>query len=253
MIEVKDLHVQFGTKVVLDQLSLKIPEGQTTVIIGRSGIGKSVTLKCILGLIQPQKGDVYIDGEDFLGSNKSDQTRMISKIGMLLQHGALFDSLTVYDNIAFPLAYHRKYDPNEIRKRVHKYAEIVEITDALDLMPSDLSGGMKRRAALARSIIQEPKYLFYDEPTTGLDPTSSALVDILIRRLSEELKVTSVVVTHDIGMVRFLADSVALLHEGRIDHIAPLDVAFQQDHPIYRTFINMRETIHLEQGYMEKH
>jgi phospholipid/cholesterol/gamma-HCH transport system ATP-binding protein len=144
---------------------------------------------------------------------------MISKIGMLLQHGALFDSMSIYDNIAFPLAYHKKASPKEIEKRVKKYAEIVEIEQDLELMPSDLSGGMKRRAALARAIILEPKYLFYDEPTTGLDPTSSALVDNLIRRLTETLKITTVVVTHDIEMVRFIADKVALLQNGRIDYI----------------------------------
>jgi phospholipid/cholesterol/gamma-HCH transport system ATP-binding protein len=253
VIEVKDLHVSFGPKQVLTGLNLTIEEGVTTVIIGRSGIGKSVTLKCILGLIKPDSGSITIEGEEFLGASRGAQLEMISKIGMLLQHGALFDSMSIYDNIAFPLAYHKKASPKEIEKRVKKYAEIVEIEQDLDLMPSDLSGGMKRRAALARAIILEPKYLFYDEPTTGLDPTSSALVDNLIRRLTETLKITTVVVTHDIEMVRFIADKVALLQNGRIDYIGNLEDAFREDHPIYSTFINQREIIHREQGYLEKH
>jgi len=249
MIEIKDLVVNFGNKRVLNGLNLQIPEGQTTVIIGRSGIGKSVTLKCILGLIRPQEGSITIDGEQLTGASPGEMKDLVSRIGMLLQHGALFDSMSIFDNIAFPLSYHKKYPEEEIRERVFKYSKLVEIEDALELMPSDLSGGMLRRAALARAIISEPKYLFYDEPTTGLDPTSSALVDTLIKKLSETLKITTVIVTHDIGLVRFLGQRIALLEEGRIDYVCNLEEAFMEENPIYQTFINQREIIHREQGY----
>lgn len=250
MIEVRDLWVRFGTKDVLKGLNLFIEEGKTTVVLGRSGIGKSVTMKCILGLIKPQRGQIFIDGEEFLGAGKAKQKEMIAHIGMLMQHGALFDSMNVFDNIAFPLRYHRKFPEEEIRRRVQKYAEVVQIQDALGLMPTDLSGGMKRKAALARAIIQEPRYLFYDEPTTGLDPTSSALVEIAIRRLKDELKITSLVVTHDIDLVYFLAEEVALLDGGQILYKESREKALHPGSDIYTHFIASRERLHRESGYV---
>lgn len=249
MIEIRDLCVRFGPKEILKGLSLVIEEGKTTVIIGRSGIGKSVLLKCILGLTVPVSGSILIDGREFLNAGPADKKGMIAEIGMLLQNGGLFDSMTIFDNIAFALRYHKKFPEAEIQKRVRQYARIVEIDESLSLFPKDLSGGMRRRAALARAIILEPKYLFYDEPTTGLDPTSSALVEILIRRLKEELGITTLIVTHDIDMVRFLAEVVALLEGGVITFRQTREEAFRPDSPIYDSFIANREKLHFEHGY----
>lgn len=249
MIEVKDLSIRFGPKEVLKGLNFVLKEDLITVIIGRSGIGKSVLLKCILGLAIPQSGEIWIDGKEFLGATKSQKKEMVSHIGMLLQHGALFDSMNIFDNIAFALRYHRKHKEKEIQSLVKKYASVVGIDDALKMYPKDLSGGMKRKAALARAIVLEPKYLFYDEPTTGLDPTSAAIVDVTIRKLKEELGVTTLVVTHDLGMVDFLAQRVALLQEGKILYDMSKEEAFLANSPINELFLTKRERIHHENGF----
>lgn len=249
MIVVEDLWVKFGPKEVLKGLNLEIADGRTTVILGRSGIGKSVLLKCILGLIRPVSGRIFIDGKELLSSTKAQQKELTASIGMLLQNGALFDSLSVEENIAFPLAYHRRYPPHVIKEKVRQYSALVGIEDSLHLMPKDLSGGMRRKAALARAIVLQPRYLFYDEPTTGLDPSSSAIVEILIRQLKERLGITTLVVTHDIDLVRFLGEDVALLEDGKIKYKEARERAFQEDSPIYRSFLSCRERIHREQGF----
>ncbi len=249
MIVVEDLWVKFGAKEVLKGLSLEIKEGMTTMILGKSGIGKSVLLKCVLGLLNPVSGRIFIDGKEFLSSGKAQRKEMTAHIGMLLQNGALFDSMSVAENIAFPVAYHKKAPVAQIKKKVQEYAELVGIADSLHLMPKDLSGGMRRKVALARTIMLEPSYIFYDEPTTGLDPTSSAIVEILIRQLKEKLNITTLVVTHDIELVRFLGGDVALLDEGKILYKETRDEAFKTNSPIYQNFIANRERIHREQGY----
>lgn len=252
MIVVEDLWVKFGSKEVLKGLSLEIPEHITTVILGRSGIGKSVLLKCILGLLNPVSGRIFIDGKEFLSAGKAERKEMTASIGMLLQNGALFDSMDVAQNIAFPLAYHRKKPAAVIKKKVEEYAELVGIADSLHLMPKDLSGGMRRKVALARAIMLEPSYIFYDEPTTGLDPTSSAIVEILIRQLKEKLNITTLVVTHDIDLVRFLGEDVALLEDGKIMYKEKRAEAFSATSPIYQNFIANRERIQREQGYTDR-
>lgn len=249
MIVAEDLWVKFGSKEVLKGLNIEIPEGRTTVILGKSGIGKSVLLKCILGLLQPVSGRIFIDGSEFLSAGKAQKKQMTACIGMLLQNGALFDSMNVEENIAFPLAYHKKAPPSEIKKKVLEYAELVGIRDSLHLMPKDLSGGMRRKVALARAIMLQPRYLFYDEPTTGLDPTSSAIVEILIRQLKEQFNITTLVVTHDIDLVAFLGEDVALLDDGKILYKQTREEAFREDSPIYRYFISSRKRIQNEQGF----
>lgn len=249
MIALENLSIRFGQRQVLNGLNLVLEEKKTTVILGPSGIGKSVMLKIILGLLKPQEGRVQIDGEDLLKAAPIRAKELRRPIGMLLQQGGLFDSLSVYDNIAFPLRYHRSCSEAEIRKRVERYSSLVEIDHALDVFPQDLSGGMRRKAALARALIQEPRYLLYDEPTTGLDPASSALVEIAIRRLGTELAMTSLVVTHDIDLVRFVADEVALLKDGRILYKEPKEQAFKPGSPIQIEFLDQREQIHREHGY----
>jgi phospholipid/cholesterol/gamma-HCH transport system ATP-binding protein len=249
LISVKGLSVAFSGKPVLENLELDIHEDRTLVVLGRSGIGKSVLLKAILGLVNVQAGSVEIDGENVLAVSASRARTLRGRVGMLLQNGGLFDSMTVFDNIAFPLRYHKMASETEIRAQVERYATLVDLKDALEVYPQELSGGMRRRAALARAIIQKPKYLFYDEPSTGLDPTTSALVEILIRRVKEELGITTVVVTHDLDLLKFLGEDVALLSEGHIVAYEEIAAALKPGSPIWEDFIIQREKAHREHGY----
>lgn len=242
MIEVRNLQVAFGARRVLDGVDLVLEDGVATVILGRSGIGKSVLLKAIVGLV-PSQGTLVIDGQDLGTLGTRDRAAVRSRIGMLLQNGGLFDSMTVYENIAFPLVYHRTLSGTALDRRVRDLAALVELTDALDQAPGDLSGGMRRRAALARCLVQDPSYLFYDEPTAGLDPATSALVEILIRRVAEERRLTTVVVTHDLDLLRFVGDRVALLEAGRITACQGRE-ALGPGSPIWDNFITAREKIH---------
>ncbi len=248
MICVRDVRFGFGRKTVLEGLSIEVEESKTTVIVGRSGIGKSVLLRCITGLLVPQEGSITIDGREVVGATRQGLLEIRAKIGMLFQEGALFDSMNVYDNVAFPLAYHKKASSTEIHRKVMSYLELVGMTDAAKAMPRELSGGMKRKAAIARAMIMEPKYLLYDEPTSGLDPESSAIVEVMIKRLKEESSITSLVVTHDIDLTRFLADRIALMEAGTITSMEPRDSAFQESSPIYAHFIEKRERIRQENG-----
>ena len=249
MIDVKDLHVSFNNNHVLKGLTTLIQEQQATVIIGRSGIGKSVFLRSLCGLITPQKGTILIDEEDITNSSRKKMLKIRNKIGMLFQEGALFDSLTVYDNVAFPLTYHKLMDRAAIDKKVRKYLELVEMQNFLEAMPSELSGGMKRKVAIARTMILEPKYLFYDEPTSGLDPYSAAIVEIMIKKLQEELNITSLIVTHDIDLTNFIGDSIALLEDGVIIEKTSKVEAFKKNSLIYEHFIKKRERIQQANGY----
>lgn len=249
MIEVKDLHVSFSNNHVLRGLDIRIDEQIATVVIGRSGIGKSVLLRALCGLIKPEQGSILIDGEDITLCSRKKLLEIRNKIGMLFQEGALFDSLTVYENVAFPLTYHHLFSREEIDKKVRKYLELVEMQDFLDAMPSELSGGMKRKVAIARAMIMEPKYLFYDEPTSGLDPYSSAIVEIMIKKLQQELNITSLIVTHDIELTHFIADRIALLERGIIVSLNSRTDAFREDSLIYGHFIKKRERIQQANGY----
>ena len=170
MIKVREVTFAFPTHAVLQALTLDVEEGLTTVVVGASGIGKSVLLKCVTGLLRPQSGSITIDGEEVVGAQKSALLTIRTKIGMLFQEGALFDSMDVYENVAFPLVYHKSASAREIEKKVHAYLDLVGMRDAERVMPTELSGGMKRKVAIARAMILEPRYLLYDEPTAGLDP-----------------------------------------------------------------------------------
>lgn len=247
MISVKGLEVSFGPRPVLCGLNLDLPRGETTVILGRSGIGKSVLLKAILGLVAVKAGSICIDGQDLGGLPPRARAGLRARIGMLLQNGGLFDSMTIYENIAFPLRYHRLATGDALDRTVRAQAALVELTDALSLYPPDLSGGMRRRAALARCLVQEPAYMFYDEPTTGLDPATSALVEQLIKRVAVEKGLTTVVVTHDLDLVRYLGDRIALLEEGIIASCLPRAEAMATGSLIWESFITAREKIHLGQ------
>jgi phospholipid/cholesterol/gamma-HCH transport system ATP-binding protein len=252
MIRVSGVSLSFGARPVLDGLSLDVEDGKTTVIIGRSGIGKSVLLRCITALLLPQEGSITVDGEEVLKARGRDLLRIRGKIGMLFQEGALFDSMNVYDNVAFPLVYHKKDSRAEIDKKVLRYLGMVRMEDAVNAMPRELSGGMKRKVAIARAMILEPKYLLYDEPTAGLDPASSAVVEVMINQLREETGITSLVVTHDIDLTRYVADGIALLEEGRIMAAESRDEAFRKESPIYGHFLEKRERIREEHGHKDQ-
>jgi phospholipid/cholesterol/gamma-HCH transport system ATP-binding protein len=233
---------------VLEDITIDIEESLTTVIVGRSGIGKSVFLKCLTGLLRPQAGSITIDGEEVVGASRSELLAIRRRLGMLFQEGALFDSMSVFENVAFPLMYHRSASGKEIERRVSAYLDLVGMRDYAHAMPQELSGGMKRKVAVARAMILEPRYLLYDEPSAGLDPASAAVVESMIRRLQREEAITSLVVTHDIDLTRYIADRIALMEEGRISSHAGREDAFQESSAIYEHFIENRERIRAENG-----
>jgi phospholipid/cholesterol/gamma-HCH transport system ATP-binding protein len=238
----------FGRNVVLVDLDLDVEESLTTVVVGRSGIGKSVLLKCMTGLLAPSAGSITIDGQEVVGAERAQLREIRKRIGMLFQEGALFDSLDVYENVAFPLTYHRSFSAAEIDRKVTAYLDLVEMRESARAMPQELSGGMRRKVAIARAMIQEPRYLLYDEPTSGLDPTSAAVVESMIRRLQQERAITSLVVTHDIELTRYIADRIALMEEGRILTVLTRDTAFLEGSPVDEHFIKKRERIRAGNG-----
>ena len=248
MIRARGVRFGFPGRPVLDELTIDIEESLATVIVGRSGIGKSVFLKCITGLLKPQAGSITIDGDEVVGASRAEIQAIRRKIGMLFQEGALFDSMTVYENVAFPLMYHKSASQREIDNKVKTYLDLVGMADYQRAAPHELSGGMKRKVAVARAMILEPRYLLYDEPTAGLDPASAAVVESMIRRLQRERAITSLVVTHDIDLTRYIADRIALLEDGRISAHASRENAFEEPSAIYEHFIESRERIRAENG-----
>jgi len=216
MIAVRDLTKQIGRQEILRGIDLTVAKGETLVIIGRSGGGKSVLLKHLIGLLQPDAGEIWIDGQNIIGLSERKLAAIRRKVGILFQGGALFDSMTVEENIAFPLLEAGERDPKVIRERVNEMLEVMEMEGQQKKMPVNLSGGMKKRVGLARSIIRRPSCVLYDEPTSGLDPVVSDSINRLIRRLQERFHVTSIVVTHDMKSAFHLADHIGYLHQGRI-------------------------------------
>jgi len=237
MIETRQLKKQFGSQLILDGVDLRIENGESVVIIGRSGGGKSVLLKHLIGLLQPDSGDVLVDGENISHMNERQLLRVREKFGMVFQGAALFDSMTVAENVAFPLR-NRKYTTAETAKRVAAALEMVDLPGTQKKKPAELSGGMRKRVGLARAIIYEPQIILYDEPTTGLDPIVSDSIDKLIIRVRDQFKVTSVVVTHDMRSARRVGNHVFLLHQKKIyAHGTPEEMFTSQD-PIVRQFID---------------
>ncbi len=216
MIAVRDLAKKIAGQEILRGIDLTVAKGETLVIIGRSGGGKSVLLKHLIGLMQPDAGEIWIDGQNIIGLSERKLAAIRRKVGILFQGGALFDSMTVEENISFPLREAGERDPKVIRERVNEMLEVIELEGEQKKMPVNLSGGMKKRVGLARSIIRRPSCVLYDEPTSGLDPVVSDSINKLIRRLQERFHVTSIVVTHDMKSAFHLADHIAYLHEGRI-------------------------------------
>ncbi|MCZ7609964.1 MAG: ABC transporter ATP-binding protein [Ignavibacterium sp.] len=217
MIEINGLHKSFGSKKVLQGVNLTIEAGETIVIIGRSGCGKSVLIKHIVGLLEPDSGFVKVEGKIVSDLSLKELYELRKNFGFLFQGSALFDSMSVYENVSLPLVESKNgYTKDDILKIVNEKLELVGLTGILNLKPSELSGGMKKRVALARALVTNPNYILYDEPTTGLDPIMSDSIDHLIKDLADKLKVTSIVVTHDMYSVKNVAKKVAMMHEGVI-------------------------------------
>lgn len=237
MIELVHLAKRFDGRVVLDDVNLRIERGETFVIIGMSGTGKTVTLKHIAGLIDPDEGEVRIAGETMSGADDATRERLRRMMGVVFQSGALINWLSVFDNIALPLRERRCYSPAEIEAMVHDKLQILGLIEAKFKMPADLSGGMRKRVCLARVLVRNPAIILYDEPTAGLDPVMSRVINMLIRRMKEEFNVTQVVVTHDMHSAYEIADRIAMLYQGKIIACDVPQRIRETDHPIVRQFI----------------
>lgn len=244
MIEIKNLKKSFGRNHVLKGVNLKIEKGKTTVIIGSSGCGKSVLLKHIIGLLQPDEGEIWINGEEITRMNEKELYRIRNKFGFLFQGSALFDSMTVAENVGLGLSENTNMPQNEIHKIVLEKLGLVDLEGIENLKPSELSGGMKKRVGLARALACNPEFILYDEPTTGLDPVTSNSIDRLIHSLAknEKLKVTSIVVTHDIFSVYEVADTVAMMYEGIIHFEGTPGELEKTDDKIVREFLERTES-----------
>ena len=240
MIEVRKLSKSFGAHHILCGVDLSVEEGKTLVVLGRSGGGKSVILKHLIGLMKPDSGNVLVDGEDITGLPERKLTDVRRKIGMLFQSAALFDSMTVEANLAFPLLEQGMRDTKEIDARIAEALDMVELSGEQLKMPADLSGGMRKRVGLARTIVGRPRCVLYDEPTTGLDPITSDSINHMIRRLQRRLGVTSIVVTHDMKTAFHCADRVALLHEGSIHFDGSVEELKASTDPLIGDFIEGR-------------
>ena len=237
-IRCRGLEKSFGTKPVLRGLTLDVLAGETLVVRGGSGSGKSVLLKHMNGLMRPDAGTVEVDGTSLGALDEDGLVPVRRNVAMLFQQGALFDSLTIAENIAYPLIEHRTVPPDEIPERIRAALAMVGLERTEHLLPAELSGGMRKRAALARALVLEPRALLYDEPTTGLDPVVGAKINHLIRDLQRGLGVTSVVVTHDLASAFFVADRIAFLHEGRIRFTGAPDEARASEDPFLHEFLH---------------
>jgi phospholipid/cholesterol/gamma-HCH transport system ATP-binding protein len=239
MIRFTAVHKSFGTKTVLAGLTLDIPDNETTVIIGFSGTGKSVALKHIVGLMQPDAGTVEVDGQLVNELDRDELDRLRGNVGYVFQFAALFDSMTVAENIRLGLN-RRGLDEETRETRIRESLALVDLPGAEDRMPAELSGGMRKRVGIARAIALRPRYILYDEPTTGLDPVTSAVIDELMVRARQELGVTGVVVTHDMRSAYTVGDRIAMLFQGRIRQVGTIDEIRHTDDPVVRNFIEGR-------------
>ncbi len=240
LIEVRNLRQSIGNQEILRGVDLDVSRGETVVLLGQSGGGKSVFLRHLIGLMRPLSGSIKIEGEEIAHLDERQLEPVRRKIGMLFQDGALFDSMTVFENVAFPLRERGERDEKIIRNKVAYALELVSLQGQEQKMPVNLSGGMRKRAALARAIISEPACILYDEPTAGLDPIVSDTINRLIRRLQSQLRVTSIVVTHDMISTNHIADRVALLREGRIHFDGTLNQLHSSSDPLITDFIKGR-------------
>ncbi|MEO8197693.1 MAG: ABC transporter ATP-binding protein [Thermoanaerobaculia bacterium] len=238
---IRDLRKSYGARAVLAGLDFDVERGECFVILGRSGSGKSVTLRLLIGLDPPDGGSIRYDGRELVGLAERDLLPVRRRVAMLFQSGALFDSMSVFDNLAFPLREHQATSDPELTHRVAELLDLVQLPGIEAKLPSDLSGGMKKRVALARALALEPETLLFDEPTTGLDPMTSASIARLIRETRERLHTTVIVVTHDLALTRSVADRIAFLDQGRFRFQGTLDEADRSDDPLLAAFLSGRE------------
>lgn len=238
MIEIANLNKSFGDNFVLKNVNLKIEKGETKVVIGRSGVGKSVLLKSIMGILIPDSGSIKINGVEVTNLSEKEYNKIRMKIGMVFQGGALFDSMNVAENVAFVLNEFMKLDKKVIDKKVEESLELVDLHGVEDMMPSELSGGMKKRVSLARVLCMEPEVIFYDEPTTGVDPITADAINSLIVDLRNKLDVTSIVVTHDMNSAYKVADRMAMIYSGQVIAEGTPQEIQKTTHPVVRQFID---------------
>lgn len=237
MIKMINVVKRFENQTVFDDLTLQIPEGKITVVIGLSGEGKSVLLKLLIGLLHPDSGRILIDDEDIAGMNEHDLSMVRRKFGMLFQSAALLDSLTVFDNLALPLVEKHNFPAEVISERVHKALNDVGLKEIDDKFPDELSGGMKKRVGLARALIMQPQIILFDEPTTGLDPITDRAIHKLIQDTQSQFGYTAVVVSHDIPAVFDIADNVAMIYHGRVVEAGTPDQIKQSENPVVQQFV----------------
>ena len=240
MIAFDGVHKAFGPKQVLRGFTLDVNDGETMVIIGFSGTGKSVALKHVVGLLDPDQGHVSVDGQVVDALSRRDLQTIRSRIGFVFQFAALFDSMTIYENVAFGLRRRRDMAESEIEGRVAHALGLVDLPGTQERMPAELSGGMRKRVGLARAIAVEPRYMLYDEPTTGLDPVTSAVIDELMVRTREALGVTSIVITHDMRSAYTVGDRIAMLYEGQVRQVGTVDEIRRSEDPVVRGFVEGR-------------
>ncbi|HWQ32066.1 MAG TPA: ABC transporter ATP-binding protein [Blastocatellia bacterium] len=237
-VQIKGLRKSFGRQTVLDGIDLEVPQGETLTVLGRSGTGKSVLLKLIIGLQQPDAGSIEIFGQEVIGLPVAELNQIRKRIGFLFQQAALYDSLTVAENVAFPLRRHTKMNDDEINDRVRELLARVGMEKDVQKMPADISGGMKKRVGLARALALDPEVMLLDEPTAGLDPITTEEIDELIQGLNQERGITSIVVTHDLLSVRRLADRIVMLKEGHIVAEGGLDELRRSRDPFVAEFMH---------------
>ena len=238
MVKINDLYKSFDDLVVLDGVSLNVEMGQNMVVFGRSGTGKSVLLKCLMRLMIPDSGEIFIKDKNVLNLNLKELNDLRKNIGFLFQGSALYDSMSVRENLKFPLIRNFNLEQDEINDRIHRVLEAVDLSEAIDKMPSELSGGMRKRIGLARSIITKPKLMLYDEPTTGLDPITSKEISTLIVDLQNAFKMTSIIVTHDVLCAKIIADCAIVLDGGHIVHEGTIKELLTAEDPFLKNFFS---------------
>nr|WP_067056371.1 ATP-binding cassette domain-containing protein [Mucilaginibacter sp. L294] len=239
VVDIDHISKSFGTKEVLKDINLQLKRGENVVVLGKSGQGKSVTIQCIVGLLTPDNGSVKVFGDDVAQMNEEQLKELRTKVGFLFQSGALYDSMTVRDNLEFPLTRILKItDQGELDKRVEEALDGVGLSDAIDKLPSDLSGGMRKRAGLARTMIVRPEIMLYDEPTTGLDPITSREISELILDMQKKYKTSAIIITHDMECAKITADRVVIMNEGTYIAEGSFDELKKSDDELVRSFFN---------------
>lgn len=236
LIDVNNIRKSFDDHHVLQGVSMKVEKGSSDVILGSSGIGKSVLLKSIVGLLVPESGTIHVRGEPVIGSSTKALNRIRRNVGYVFQYAALYDSLTVRENLEFPLRKHTDMGDDEITENVIEQLRLVGLEESIDKMPSELSGGMKKRVGLARAVIKKPEIVLYDEPTAGLDPITAREISLLIRDLEKHFGITSITVTHDLECARIIADTIYILNDGNFQHQGTFEELKAKDDPLTRAF-----------------